>query len=493
MMLGVRALVIALVLGSSLTGCGTRKVGSGGPPTTAPAQVVTVFPAARFVPAKPSYVVSARSMRDAQASYTHLVDMLGMVAGFEVSEVSRELTSILGVDPLSADAVAAIGVDLDGSVAVFSEDMNPTFVLHLKAPDAMQGFLEGQRQDGLRTQSVIVAGTEVYTSKLDSDADISWAIDGDWMWIHFSFGGADDASWFERSKQPTGAAWVDGWSWAKGQGSSPVVGVFEPGSMLAKLAAQAQQAAACAKQLAAVRRIGLNFDIDAKQAAVRLAVDLGDASARLASVLLAPPPGWTAASANAPIHAQWNVDLPTVATFVQSCTGEDDMRVGLDQVGVRSFRAFAHSLDIGDKEGVGAVSVDLSSAAFFKGMLDQVPGRGMAESNRTFGQYKGKHLKVPFFLEADYVLNEQVAIGAMGKGVLETIGSGAAPAGPPAVMLVDVRPQGMPAGVWQDLFGLLDLPDPKRLTQRLMLWTELHADAVLDGSSLIITARGIRR
>ena len=27
----------------------------------------------------------------------------------------------------------------------------------------------------------------------------------------------------------------------------------------------------------------------------------------------------------------------------------------------------------------------------------------------------------------------------------------------------------------------------------LMLWTELHANAVLDGSSLIITARGIRR
>jgi hypothetical protein len=360
----------------------------------------------------------------------------------------------------------------------------------------MQGFLEGQRQNGLRTQSVIIGGTEVFTARLANDAHISWALDQDWMWIHFSFGAVDGTEWFEHSKRPTGAAWVDSWSWAKdlaGQAAPVVTGFLDPNSMLAKLAATSRDASACLAQIASVRRIGVNFDIDAKQIGVRFAVDLGDASGRLRALLLQPPPGWAAASTNAPIAAQWNVDLPATAGWLRACTGDDEITATVEETGVRSIRAFAHSLDIGDKEGVGAVSLDLSHARYFKQMLDDIPGRSVAESNRTYGQYKGKHVKVPFFIEADYVVNDQVAIGAMGKGVLEQVGTGSAPSSPPPVLLVDVKPQGMPAGVWQDIFGLLDAPNPKRLTQRLMLWTELHADAVLDGTSLVITTRGIRR
>ncbi len=492
MMRGVRALVIALVLGTVIAGCGGKSAGT----TTSPqrARVATVFPSARFVPAQPTYVVSARTMREAQASYRHMLDMLAMVGGFEVSEIERDMTTVLGVNPLDPNAVAGIGIDLEGSVALFSEELDPTFVVHVTNADQMHGFLEGQRQNGMKTQSVVVAGTELFTARLANDAHISWALEKEWMWIHFSFGGQPDGpEWFEHSKQPTDTAWVDGWSWAKGQGASPIIGVLDAGAMLAKVGPHARDAAACLEKLASIRRVGMSFDIDAKQASARFAIDLGDASGRLRDILLPLPPGWAAASANAPVSAQWNVDLPATGEWLRACTGDEGVSATVAEMGVRSMRAFAHSLDIGDKEGVGAVAVDLSHARYFKAMLDQIPGRSVAESSRTYGQYKGKHVKVPFFIEADYVLNDQLMIGAMGKGMLERIGTGAAPSGPPPVLLVDIKPQGMPAGVWQDIFGLLEAPDPKRLTQRLMLWSELHADALLDGTSLVITTRGIRR
>lgn len=501
MMRGVRALVIASLL---VTGCGSKQ--SGGP-ASGPGAVATVFPAARWVPAEPTYVVSAETMRDGQVAFTSFVDVLGMVLGFEVSEVGRELDGLLGVDPTSPDALAAIGVDLDGSMAVFSDEVNPTFVVHLSSPEQMLGFLEGQRQRGLRTQSVISAGVEVFTAKLASDAHISWAIDKDWLWVHFAFGGVDGVEWFESSKQPDGVGWVDGWKWARGlaEQAPALVGVFDLRGMLAKVAMRVPEAIACARQFDAVQRAGINFDGDLKRLATTISFDLGPASSRLASTMLMPPPGWAAASTNAPMAAQWNADLRAAAAWIQPCFGKVDAQgravpdggtpdfvAQLDQYGIRSARGFVHSLDPDDKSGTGAVSADLSSSRFLRAQLDQIPGRSTFESSRTFGQYKGKRVSVPFVGKGDYVLNDQIVIASMGDGVLEKIGTGAAPASAP-IMAIDLRPPGLSAGVWQFLFEQLDVNNPKRAAQRLLLWSELHVGARLEGSTLVIDAHGNRR
>jgi hypothetical protein len=457
--------------------------------------VVNVFPAARFVPAQPTYVFSARSMRDAQAAFVHLLEMWGMMEGFEVSEAGRELGKILGVDPTDANAVAGIGVDLDASIAIFSEDISPTFVVHLKSPDSMTSFLEGQRQRGLRTQSVISGGTEVFSAKIESDLHIGWAVEGEWLWVHFAIGGAPGVEWFEHSKKPAGAGWVDGWKWAQGlsQNASALAGTMDINAVFAKIASKAQEAAACAKQFAAVKRVGLNVEIEGKFFGAKLAFDLGGDIERLRGTLLQPPPGWANASANAPIAAQWNADLPTATAWAEVCIDDDDMRVAVQELGIRSIRGFLHALDPGENEGVGAVAADLSSARFFAQLLDRIPGRSMAESSKTFGVYKGKHISVPFVGKGDYVLNDQVAIGAMGDGVMMKVGTGSPPTGSPAVAMLDVRPQGLPAHVWQFLFEQMDLEDPKRAVQRLMLWSELHLGAQIVDSALVIDAHGNRR
>ncbi len=480
--------MIALVLG--VLGCGDKAKG-----TSAPAAVAAAFPAARFVPAQPTYVLSARTMREAQVAFTHVVDMLGMTAGFEVSEASLELKHVLGVDPLNAAAVAAIGIDLEGSMALFSEGLNPTFVVHLSSAEAMNGFLEGQRQKGLRTQSVIAAGTEIFTAKIASEVHISWAVEKEWLWVHFSLGGADGVEWFEHSKDPGGAGWADGWKWAQqlASKSAPVVGVMDLQAVFGKLGTLAKEAIACGRQFSSVQRVGLNFDIDAKQFAVELAFDLGAGADRIRSMLLQPPPGWAKASANAPIAAQWNADLPTVTAWLEVCTDDEDIRVALAELGLRSVRGFVHKLDPGENEGTGAVSADLTGAGYFRGMLDQIPGRRMAESSRTFGQYKGKHISVPFVGKGDYVLTDALVIAAMGNGVLAAIGTGAAPSGPPPILGLEVRPQGLHADVWRFLLEQADMREPKRLVQRLLLWSELALSAQIDGPVLVIAAHGIRR
>jgi len=502
MMPVVRALAIILVF---VTACGSKATG----PAAGQPAVATVFPSARFVPAQPTYVVSARSFGHAQAAFRDVIDVLGMMVGGETAEASAHFKQVLGVDPLSAEAVAGIGVDLEGSMVLFSEKTNPTFVVHLDSPEATAAFFDQQRERGLRTQSVVVAGTEVFTAQIMSDLHISWAVDQDWLWVHFAVGAPDGAEWFEHSKQPAGTAWVDRWKWAQGLAAqaSAVTGYIDPQSLLAQHMKQAAAAADCVGTLGAIQRIGVSFDADGKRMGARLAFLLGDASGDLAARLLRTPPGWQAASANAPIAAQWNLDLYAAATFAQTCmvkqvddgsgtvtqTGDHPNLVGqLDIYGVRAGRAFVHALDPDEKEGTGAISLELAHGKFFRAQLDQIPRRSMFEKSRQFGIYKGTHISVPFVGSGDYVLDDKIAIAAMGEGLLARIGTGS-PAGQPPILSIDLRPPGMPAGVWEFLLAQLEMPNPRRFAQRLQTWSELHVGARLEGESLVIEASGTRR
>jgi hypothetical protein len=504
MMTGVRVLAIVLIF---ITACGGRHVGG----TAAKQQQVaapTVFPAARFVPAEPMYVVSAKTMRDAQVALTDLADIVGLAVGAEPKDASRALSMLLGIDLLSAEAASGIGIDLQGSIVVFSEDGTPTFVVHLSAPDAMNAYIESQRSQGMRTQSVVVAGTEVFTTKLPmGGAHVSWAIDKDWLWVHFTGDAPKDTSWFEHSKTPAPAKWVDGWTWAQAlsNNAANVVGVFRPQGALAMAAAAAPNAVECLRKLEAIQRVGFTMETDGKRIAGTLAFELGAAATTdLQKTVLAPPPGWVTAGANAPMSAQVNLDLKVAASWVQSCMAKFDAsgnRIGggpdlvgmLDQYGVRTARAFVHSFDPGEKSGTGAVSLDLSNAKFFRAQLDDIPGRSAFERSRTFGVYKGKHVSVPFVGAGDYVLDDHVAIAAMGDGLLAKIGTQGAAGDAPPLLSIDLRPPGMSASVWEWLLAQLELPNPKRFAQRLMTWSELHVGARIAGDRMLVEAAGNRR
>ncbi|NVB84188.1 MAG: hypothetical protein HOV81_37780 [Kofleriaceae bacterium] len=490
----MRALVLTLV--AVLAACGPAKGPAGAP------AAVAAFPAARWVPADPTYVIAAQTFRDAQSSFRDAIDITGMVFGVEASEIAQGLQRILAVDPMNPDAVASIGIDLSGSMVLFSEDVDPTFVVHLTSAEAMANFLENLRTRGLRTQSIVSDGVEVFTAQLDRDVFLSWALDKEWLWVHFS-GKADSRDWFEHSRKPAGNKWGAAWAWAEGAAraaakSPGVVGFVDLRDIANVMTSRFPEVKPCADQFAPVERVGVAIETDGKHVAGRLTIDVGGSAQAIASQLVAPPPGWAAASDRAPIAAQWNLDLRSVADLANACTGGQvigglDARQVLDNYGVRTVRALVHSLDPDDRSGRGAISLDLFHRRFFASLLDEVPMRSKFEKSRTYGAYQGKHLSVPFVATADYVLDDRVFLAAMGDGLLQQIGTGTPAPGTPPVLAIDLIPSGLPVDIWQWLFQQVDMPSPKRLAQRLQSWADLHLGARIDGSMLLVDAVGTRR
>jgi hypothetical protein len=420
-----------------------------------------------------------------------------MAVGGEVEEIGSALQMLLGVNPLDPNAVAQIGVDVNGALVAFSEDIDPTFVVHLSDPAAMTAYLDKQRAQGMKLTSMIVDNVEVFTAKIGGDVQISWAIDKDWLWVHFADINAELGTWFAHSHKAGAPTWGEAWEWAKSQahGAQGLTGFANLRDALAAMTKRVPEAAACAKQFDAVARVGLAINADGKTLDGHLAFDIGGSSQNVGGALLPPPPGWAAASQGVPVSAQWNLDATVVQQWMTPCFQRESGSIAqlMDQFGVRTARGLVQQFDPDDKSGVGAVSLDLTHKRFIAEQLDQVPMRSRLEKDRTYGQYQGKHLSVPFVATVDYVLDDKMFIGAMGDGLLAKLGTGAPPSGTPAIASVDVLPAGLKPDVWQWLFEQIDAPSPKRLAQRLQSWQTLHVGARLDGTSLMIEAAGTRR
>ena len=134
--------------------CGGSRTSSA--PAAGPPAAARAYTATRWIPAKPTYALEARSARDAQRTIKDVVDSLGMIVDLDSSQVSAALRVLLAMDPLAPDALAAMGIDLEGGIAVFSESIHPTFVVHLSAPEQTAAYFDQERSRGLDTQSQIV-------------------------------------------------------------------------------------------------------------------------------------------------------------------------------------------------------------------------------------------------------------------------------------------------------------------------------------------------
>ena len=474
---------LLLVLG--IAACGGH---AGAPSTPTPPAAAAAYPATRWVPASPTYLVAAQSMRDGQHALVSVLDDLGMATGFETHEVSEELQRVLGVDPLSPDAVANIGIDPGGSAALFSEDVTPTFVVHLAAPEAFSAFIDRERSHGLVTVSTLVDGIEINSATLDNEANVSWAVDKDWLWVHFGPKTAG-AEWFAHSHKAASAAWATAWSWAeKLAGKAKVIGFARGKELLAAIVTRAAEGKACLDKLGAVDKVGLAFDADGGKLDARVSFDVGANAAAMQSHLLAPPPGWAGVAQAAPLSVQWNLDLGAAFDWLAPCEQAFGM-TPLDTMGVRAGRALLLAFDPVAKEGTGAVALDLSSG---KLIAPYVAKASHFSSDRTFGPYKGHHVSIPFVGKFDYVFDDKLAIASMGDGLMDKI-AGGTPAAPPPVFALSLAPGGMPKATWVWLFQQADLPAPERLADRLAAWQEAHAQVTIEGTSLVLDVGGNHR
>lgn len=457
------------------------------------------FPATQWVPAHPTYVLASPTVRDAQRALTDVVDSLGVPLGIDASVLSRELALWIAVDPLSPEALTAIGIDLQGGFVAFSEDVSPTFVVHLSAPEAVAAFFDRQRERGLVTQSVVVEGTEIFTAQLLGAAGlkVSWAVAADWLWVHFAVpvGRDEGTTWFTASRHPDGPAWASAWRFASAAFSERpgLLGFIDAREVIETITRKVPEAFACAKLLDPVRQVGVAVSGSGKHAAGKLTLDLGAASSSIERALLPAPAGFTALAAGAPLAVQWNLDLFALRAWLAPCllaAGEN--AEALDGYGVRSLRAVLRTFDPADRSGTGAVGFDLVHDRYFAARLDEIPFRSTLERSRTFGPHAGHRLTVPMIATLDYVLTAQLALAGIGDGLLGTlVGTGAVTRGPLAA--IDIAPPALGPDAWTALVRLIGVRGAEDVVEQLLRWRDGHIAITIEGTSLVVAAAGNRR
>lgn len=481
--------------------------------------------AARWVPAKPTYLLASKTLGEAQRSLREAIDLLGTAGGFDLRDAARVMSSLVGVDALEAERLTEIGVDLRASWALFSEDLSPTLVVHLAAPDQMAAFLDGQRKRGLITQSVIVDGTELCSATLVSGVKISWAIAGDWMWIHLALPFARDSgtSWFTASHAPHEAAWADSWAWAQraAGAAADLVGFFDLHGAIAEAVARAPDAVACARLFERVGRAAVSLDGDGHQVTARIAVAVGS-SAGIRGMVLPPPSGWAATAAQAALAVQWNLDLGAAQSALAPClaaaglqrpasdarrardepraSGGDPLVSLLGDVGVRAARAVLLAFDPAAMSGSGAIALDVTDSTFIARSLDRIPLRRAIERARTFGAYKGHAIAIPFSVTIEYVLEPTFAMVGLGEGVLARLAA-PGPASSSTIFALDVAPPAMSSEAWASVIHIVaeqrlsGAPGPatRRVVERLMQWRDGHLAVTAEAGDLVLTLSGTRR
>lgn len=476
---------LALVATLALASCNSHGGGAGSGPASVAIPgppAAPGLPATAWIPAHPTYAVAAHSVRELQQTARHLIGSLGIPAGLDEATVSGVSSLVLGLDLLAPESLAGAGVDPEGGVAVFSEELSPTFVIHLKSVDQMTSFL---RRRGPAPVTATIGGVEIRTLAARS-AQVSWAISHDWLWLHVALGPSEGTAWFEHSRAGGGGVLPD-WAHAQVRGRAPVVAFADLHALVAAgLASMPGAPAECARRFEALGHLDAGFDFDERHVAAHVSVEVGPDALALAAHVLAPPGGWDATAAQAPLAVAWNADLGAVAPWLRPCLG--DAQPDLFRSGLRSARVAVFKFEgMTSFSGVGVA--DLSNPAQVTALLDQIPLRSHLEHDRTYGPYKGHHISIPTMFALDYVVTPQLAAAAVGDGVLERALAGA-PAAHAPVATVDVHPQAMPAADWTALVHTVGFSP--RVVSVLTSWRALHLAATVEGSEVVIEASAER-
>ncbi|HEX4452565.1 MAG TPA: hypothetical protein VH143_16925 [Kofleriaceae bacterium] len=496
-----------------LAACGgAQNPSNSGDQARAPGEVAT-YSALRWVPDAPAYVMSAATVGDGQRAVRDVIESLGLIVAHATpDDVSQAAHALLGIDPLGADLGQLLGVDLAGGVAMFSEAVSPTFALHLAAPQTTRAFFDHLRSIGMHSTARTVDGVQVDSAPLRDGVTASWAIDGDWFLFHVALAAFDDNdpdAWLVHARHHASAkpSWIDGFEWATrlARHAKPLAGFWNAHATLAKLARIAGDNhglaawASCITALGAIDRVGVAMSGDGHFVEGRLAFELGPAarsaaSSIVASSIVAPPPGFAGLAAHAPLAVQWNFAIEALATSgVAPCFKAADIDIGgFAELGVRTARAVVETFSPEPPSGTGAVSLDLTSRTHVAKLLDEIP-RVAFQSERAFGRYKGVHVSLPLVASMDYVLDDRVAIAAMGDGVLDQLVAGAPPSNVP-IFAFDIRPPGLSEATWHFMFdALFGKHTAELMTTELEHWLDGHISLAIDQDALVLDASGNRR
>ncbi|MCE9573773.1 MAG: hypothetical protein K8W52_11520 [Deltaproteobacteria bacterium] len=457
------------------------------------------YPATRWIPGDATYAVTARRSRDAAIVLRDLVAVVGMIGDFDERDASRGAMKELGFDPFDPTTFGAVGVDPDGGLAVFSQGLSPTFAIALTDPATTTAAIDRLRQGGIAVQVGREQGVEVYTFAGDREVHVHWAIADKWLFVHIEIRPEHEAelAWF-RALRAADGAWAGSPDLAAslaaartgGPDAPTVIGAVRLPAVLAKMVALGAPRG-CADQLGAVGRIFVAARSDARDARGSIAVEL--AGGIPADATFAAPAGWATARDQAPLQAEWGIDLDRVVPRLLAC----DAGLGreLARLPVKAGRAYVHSLDLDDLDGRGAAWVATREPRMVADMLDEIPARSLAEHKRTAHGVPVVDVSVPMLPKFSYVLGQGTFLGAAGGGEIDrVIGDGTTQ--PAALARIAVAPQAWPVELWDELFkaaGLSREGARGRTIARLRRWTLGEIELSTTATGVILTAHGARK
>src|SRR5262249_13031195 len=130
----------------------------------------------------------------------------GLATDTDISEHESEMRRDLGFDLLSLDGLKDAGVDPGGGVAIFSEDLGPTFAVALADPQRTAGFIEQLRTAGVAVEVEREQGVDVYTFAGDREVHLHWAIAESWLFVHVEFTEEHepDLAWYRDLRRASG-------------------------------------------------------------------------------------------------------------------------------------------------------------------------------------------------------------------------------------------------------------------------------------------------
>ncbi len=471
----------------------------GGGPATRPGSATLAYPATRWIPADATYALTARRTTDAAVVVRDLIAVVGMLGDFDEREASRAATQELGFDPLDPTTYGAVGIDPEGGIAVFSQGLSPTFAVALTDPATTSAAIDRLRQGGVAVQVAREQAVEVYSFAGDRDVHVHWALADKWLFVHVEIRAEHEAelAWFRAARGANGG-WAAGAELAAALAAArtgspdavPVIGAVRTSAVVARAVALGAPRA-CADQLRAVGRIFVAAQSDARDARGSIAVELTGGVAP--DAIFAAPAGWVAARAGAPLQVEWALDLDRVVPRLLACDASLGREVA--QLPVKAGRGYLHAIDLDDLDGRGAAWVATRDPRLVADMLDEIPGRSLAERKRTAHGVAVVDVSVPMLPPFSYVLGAGTFLGAAGGGEIDrVIGDGTTAT--IALARLAVAPQAWPVETWDELLraaGLSREGARGRTIARLRRWTLGELELTATASGVVLTAHGARK
>jgi hypothetical protein len=497
---GVTRTCVALFIVASVA-CGPRTDPKG--PDGMPG-AVGVYAGLRWVPPDATYVIATRSTEDVVVLARHLLDALGIPGEFDTAEASREMSRELGIDLLSTEELAALGVDLQRGAAIWSRGLTPTIAVPLSDPQRFAAELERRRGPGMVVQTSRLHDADVYTYRPERDVAFHWGVAGDWFLAHVELADEKEADggWFESAWSARGAlathadfgAALDEARRRVGP-DAPLVGLVRlPQIVQVPLLAEALRGdgAGCASLLAPLGRGFLAARADGKDVRGAVVLEVGAAMDRIRSLALPLPAGWVKARAGAPIQLDLGVDLHAVSRAFEPCSGED-LIDELDLREVRGGRVLVHALDVERMTGRAAAVAELVNPRLIAEQLDRIPGISFMSKKRKTGDIAYTEVEIPSLPVFAYGTSGTTSFGAIG-GMLPSVLEGGMVAGGDELVHAMIVPRSWPAATWDTVLREVVRRDEARadLIRRLHAWTSGELAVTAEGRALVLTAHGVR-